>query len=56
MYVNTLKSLRHAIKEKRGSLLSRSVMLLLDNASVHKANKVHSAPPNSLAGYKGTYF
>jgi len=40
VYVNTLKSLRDALKEKRRSLLSHSVMLLHDNAPVHKAKKV----------------
>jgi len=41
--VNTLKSLRDAIKEKRRGLLSRGVMLLHDNAPVHKAKKAQAA-------------
>ena len=36
-YVNTLKSLRDALKAKHRILLSRGVMLLHDNAPVHKA-------------------
>ena len=43
VYVKTLKSLRDAIKEKRRGLLSCSVMLLHDNAVVHKAMKVQAA-------------
>jgi len=43
VYVNTLKSLRDAIKEKRRGLLSHSMMLLHDNAPVHKAKKVQTA-------------
>ena len=43
VYVNTLKSLRDALKEKRRGLLSRGVMLLHDNAPVHKAKKVQTA-------------
>ena len=43
VYVNTLKSLRDALKEKRRGLLSRSVMMLHDNAPVHKAKKPQAA-------------
>ena len=43
VHVNTLKSLRDAIKEKRCGLLSHSMMLLHDNALVHKANKAQAA-------------
>jgi len=43
VYVNTLKSLRDALKEKRRGLLSRGVVLLHDNAPVHKAKKVQTA-------------
>jgi len=43
VYVNTLKSLRDAIKEKRCGLLSHSMMLLHDNALVHKTNKAQAA-------------
>ena len=43
VYVNTLKSLRDAVSEKRCGLLSHSMMLLHDNAPVHKAKKVQTA-------------
>jgi len=43
VYVNTLKSLRDAVNEKRCGLLSRSMMLLHDNAPVHKAKNVPAA-------------
>jgi len=42
VYVNTMKSLREAIKEKRRGLLTRGVMLLHDNAPVHKSKKVQT--------------
>ena len=41
-YVNTLKSLRDALKAKHRILLSRGVMLLHDNAPVHKAKTCSS--------------
>ena len=41
-YVNTLKSLRDAFKAKHRILLSRGVMLLHDNAPVHKAKTCSS--------------
>ena len=43
VYVNTMKSLREAIKEKRRGLLTRGVMLLHDNAPVHRSKKVQTA-------------
>jgi len=43
VYVNTLKSLRDALKEKRRGLLIRGVMMLHDNVPVHKAKKAQAA-------------
>lgn len=38
-YCNTLKRLRTAVKNKRPGMLSKSVVLLQDNAIPHSINK-----------------
>ena len=40
-YANVIKQLRVAIKEKRRGKLAAGVLLLLDNAPVHKSPELH---------------